>query len=67
MFKGEGWVVSTAVGREAMVTYDVTEGEPVENEEEGTKHQTLGDTLGDWGRGGVRFIDANELVVVGEV
>lgn len=45
----------------------MTKGKHVEDEEEGTEHQTLGDTLRNWGCIGVGFIDANELVAVGEV
>ncbi|CAB1441576.1 unnamed protein product [Pleuronectes platessa] len=40
---------------------------PSENKEEMAKYRTLGDTLGDWGRVGVGFIDANELMAVREV
>ncbi len=38
-------VVGITVELESMLTDDLTEGEDIENEEEGTKHRPLGDTL----------------------
>jgi len=35
---------------------DVGKGKDVNDEEEGTKHRTLGDTLGDWGGGGFTVV-----------
>jgi len=46
---------------------EVTKGKRAADEEEGTEHRTLGNTLRDWGCVGVGFIDADELVAVREV
>jgi len=43
------------------------QGEQVEDEEEGTEYWTLRDTLRVWGCVIPECIDANELLVVGEV
>lgn len=60
-------VVGIAVKAESMVAKDVTEGKHVDDEEEGAKHRTLGNSGGD--RGGVRFevVHRNVVVTVREV
>ena len=60
-------VIGIAVKVETVVAYDVSKGKHVEDEEEGAKHRTLGNTLGDWGCVGLGFVYADELVAVGEV
>ena len=57
-------VVSIAVEIETMTTDDLSKGKDVNDEEEGTKHRTLGDTVGDWGGGGFAVIYGDELMSV---
>ena len=45
----------------------VTKGEQVQDEEEGAKNRTLGDTLGEGSSGEFAVVDVDELVSVGEV
>ena len=47
-----------------MTTDDWSKGQDVNDEEEGTKHGTLGDTVGDWGGGGFAVIYGDELMLV---
>jgi len=54
-------VVSVAVEVETMTTDDSSEGKDVNEEEEGTKHRTLRDTVGDWG---FTVVYGNELMAV---
>ena len=60
-------VVSVAVEIETMTTDDLSKGKDVNDKEEGTKHGTLGDTVGDWGGGGFTVIYGNELMSVWEI
>ena len=57
-------VVSVTVKIETMTTDDLSKGKDVDDEEEGTKHGTLGDTVGHWGGGGFTVIYGNELMSV---
>ena len=57
-------VVSVAVEIETMATDDLSKGKDVNDEEEGTKHGTLGDTMGDRGGGGFKYVYRNELMSV---
>ena len=52
---------------ETMAADDVTKGKHVEVEEEGAKHRTLGDTLGDKDSVGFAVVNVDVLVSVGEV
>ena len=47
-----------------MATDDLSKGKDVNDEEEGTKHGTLGNTVGDWGGGGFTVVYGNELMSV---
>ena len=60
-------VVAIAVEMETMMTDDVTKEKHVEDEKERTKHQTLGDTLGQRSVGGGAIIDADELLAVCDI
>ena len=60
-------VVGIAVEIETMTTDDLAKGKDVNDEEEGTKHGTLGDTVGDWGGGGFAVIYGDELMSVWEI
>ena len=60
-------VISVALILEVVATDDFSKGEYIEDEEEGTKHRTLGDALVQRGSGGSAVIDVDELVSVGEV
>lgn len=60
-------VVSVTVEVESMAADDVTEGEDVKDEEERTKHRTLGNTLQQGGDEGGAVVDVDELLTVGEV
>ena len=57
-------VVSVAMEVEAVATDDLSKGKDVNDEEEGTKHGTLGNTVGDWGGGGFTVVYGNELMSV---
>ena len=57
-------VVSVAMEVEAVATDDLSKGKDVNDEEEGTKHGTLGDTVGDRGGGGFTVVYGNELMSV---
>ena len=46
---------------------DLTSGKHAENEKEGTKHRTLGDTMGNRGCAGSAVINRNVMVSVREV
>lgn len=59
-------VVGVAVELEDMTMDDLAKGEHVEDEEEGTKHQPLRDTLGQGSGGGGAVVYTDELVSVGE-
>ena len=60
-------VVSVTVKMETMVMNNLTKGEEVEDEEERTKHRTLGDSLAQGSCVGGAVVDENELVPVSEV
>lgn len=60
-------VVSIAVKLETMVADDVSKGKHIEDEKEGAKHRSLGDTLGDVGCAGFAVVDVDVLVSVGKV
>ncbi len=47
-----------------MMTDDVTKGEQIEDEQERTNYQTLGDTLGQRSSGGGAVVDVDELLSV---
>ena len=50
-----------------MVADNLTEGEHVDCEEEGSKHRTLRHALVDWCWGGAGDTDGDELFSVGEI
>ena len=60
-------VIGVAMELETVSADDVTEGEQVQDEEEGTKHRTLGDALGQGSGGGGAMVDVYELMTVGEI
>lgn len=60
-------IVCKTVEMETMLADDVTEGEHVENEQERTKHRTLGDALGQKNSGGGAVKNNDELLFVGEI
>lgn len=60
-------VIGIAVKMESMVADDMTEGKHVDSEEEGAKHRTLGNTMGDGGSVGLAVVDGDEVVTVREV
>ena len=60
-------VIGIAVEQKAVTVDDVAKGEHVEDEEEGTKHRPLGDTLGQRSSGGGAVVYAYELMSVGEI
>lgn len=55
-------VIGVAVEVETMTMYDITMWEDVENEQERTKHRTLGDALGQGSGGGGVVVDADKLL-----
>lgn len=57
-------VIGVTVKTETMTTDDVTEGKDVEDEEERTKHRTLGNTLWQGGYGGGAAVDVDELLSI---
>ena len=60
-------VVGVGVELKSVVAEDLTKWEDVYDEEEGTEYRALGDTVGNWGGGGVAVIDGDELLSIGEV
>ena len=60
-------VIRVAAILKVVAADDFYKGEHIEDEEEGTKHRTLGDLLGQRSSGGSAVIDMDELVSVGEV
>ena len=49
---------------EAVATDDLSKGKDVNDEEEGTKHGTLGDNASDWGGGRFTVFYGDELMAV---
>ena len=76
---GEGWVVGgvgaevdlgvvgIAVEVQVEVAEDLTKGENVDDEKEGTEYRALGNTLCDRGCGRGAVIEGDEMRSVGEV
>ena len=60
-------VISVAVKAETMVAYDTAKGQHVQDEEERTKHRTLGDALGQRSSGGGAVVYVDELLSVCEI
>ena len=60
-------VVSVAVEMDTRATDDLAKGEEVDDEEERTKHRTLGDALGQGSSCGGAVVDVDELFSVSEV
>ena len=60
-------VIGVAVKLKVLATNDFAKGEHVEDEEEGAKHRTLGDALGQRSRGGGAVVDIDKLMSVAEV
>ena len=53
-------VIGVAVILQVMAADDSSKGEHIEDEEEGTKHRTLGDALGQRSSGGGAVVDVDK-------
>lgn len=60
-------VIGMTVELQAMMTDNLSKGKHIEDEDEWTKHQSLGDTLRQGSVSGDAVIYADELLPVGEV